>query len=289
MATTLQLRRGTAVEAAAFTGADGELYVDVTNKKVYLHDGVTQGGHPVDTTLDEAVLTALIDAKQDALESGTSIKTINGSTLLGAGNIVLNGLPNTPEELKVGLYDLNNAVCLNSNFESDGTVLTCTYSCSIAAKRLTEDSMLHVFGKSVHGIGAYTLFSGETPPLTLNWNMPDWELDETFLAYALDYTSEVDNGNGTFTLIIDDAKASIPLEFINGVPTTWTKMNVNQLRQALSGNDITVDGTVNTPVLKVSDPGYVLDLINELSGIKTFSKNTTIMHLVAGSLGDFIQ
>ena len=44
MATTLQLRRGTAAEAAAFTGAVGELFIDTQNKLVYLHDGVTAGG-----------------------------------------------------------------------------------------------------------------------------------------------------------------------------------------------------------------------------------------------------
>ena len=44
MATTLQLRRGTAAEAAAFIGAVGELFIDTQNKLVYLHDGVTAGG-----------------------------------------------------------------------------------------------------------------------------------------------------------------------------------------------------------------------------------------------------
>ena len=44
MATTLQHRRGTASEAAAFTGAPGEFFIDTENKLVYLHDGTTVGG-----------------------------------------------------------------------------------------------------------------------------------------------------------------------------------------------------------------------------------------------------
>ena len=44
MATTFKLRRGTTAETAAFTGAEGELFVDIETKKLYLHDGVTQGG-----------------------------------------------------------------------------------------------------------------------------------------------------------------------------------------------------------------------------------------------------
>lgn len=53
MATTLQFRRGTAAEAAAFTGAEGELFLDLDNMICYIHDGVTQGGTGVgidDTT-----------------------------------------------------------------------------------------------------------------------------------------------------------------------------------------------------------------------------------------------
>lgn len=44
MSTNLLLRRGTAAEAAAYTGGEGELFVDLDNNQVYVHDGVTAGG-----------------------------------------------------------------------------------------------------------------------------------------------------------------------------------------------------------------------------------------------------
>lgn len=47
MASILQLRRGTEAEAATFIGSSGELFVDTENNLVYLHDGVTAGGHIV--------------------------------------------------------------------------------------------------------------------------------------------------------------------------------------------------------------------------------------------------
>jgi len=47
MATNLLLRRGTAAEAAAYTGGEGELFVDLDNNQVYVHDGVTAGGVPL--------------------------------------------------------------------------------------------------------------------------------------------------------------------------------------------------------------------------------------------------
>jgi len=47
MATNLLLRRGTAAEAAAYTGGEGELFVDLDNNQVYVHDGVNAGGVPL--------------------------------------------------------------------------------------------------------------------------------------------------------------------------------------------------------------------------------------------------
>lgn len=44
MARQIQLRRGTAAEHETFTGADGEVTVDTTNRTLRVHDGVTPGG-----------------------------------------------------------------------------------------------------------------------------------------------------------------------------------------------------------------------------------------------------
>lgn len=44
---TVQRRRGTTAEHAAFTGANGEITVDITKKVVVVHDGATAGGFPM--------------------------------------------------------------------------------------------------------------------------------------------------------------------------------------------------------------------------------------------------
>jgi hypothetical protein len=75
MAKVLQFRRGTTAELASITGAVGELFVDTTKDTVVVHDGSTQGGFPL----------------QRELVSGTSIKTINGNSVLGSGNIIISG------------------------------------------------------------------------------------------------------------------------------------------------------------------------------------------------------
>ena len=47
MATQVQFRRGTAAQNNNFTGAEGELSVNLTNYSLRLHDGATQGGYEI--------------------------------------------------------------------------------------------------------------------------------------------------------------------------------------------------------------------------------------------------
>lgn len=44
MAIQVKFRRGTAIQHGSFTGANGEITVDTTNKTLRVHDGVTVGG-----------------------------------------------------------------------------------------------------------------------------------------------------------------------------------------------------------------------------------------------------
>ena len=58
-------------------------------------------------TVDSLPVTALqqaaLDVKQDELVSGTNIKTVNGTSLLGAGNIVISGGGATATTVEVDL------------------------------------------------------------------------------------------------------------------------------------------------------------------------------------------
>jgi Major tropism determinant N-terminal domain len=65
----LQLRRGTAAQVAAFTGAQGEAVMEITNNRFVINDGTTAGGHPA-ARLDEVVTntrTAVSDAAYTVL------------------------------------------------------------------------------------------------------------------------------------------------------------------------------------------------------------------------------
>ena len=58
MAKQLQLRKGTAAEHSTFTGANGEVTVDTTNKTLRVHDGTTVGGTMLATSAGGSVPAA---------------------------------------------------------------------------------------------------------------------------------------------------------------------------------------------------------------------------------------
>lgn len=104
MAKTLQFRRGTTTELSTIAGAVGELFVDTTKDTVVVMDGSTAGGFPLAKESDVTALTSSISGKantsdvntalagkQATLVSGTNIKTVNGTSILGSGNIAIAG------------------------------------------------------------------------------------------------------------------------------------------------------------------------------------------------------
>ena len=87
MAVQLQLRSGTATEHDTFTGANGEVTVDTTNKTLRVHDGSTVGGTRIATltggSIPAAQLPAATTSTQGAVilnDTLTSTSTSQAST-----------------------------------------------------------------------------------------------------------------------------------------------------------------------------------------------------------------
>jgi hypothetical protein len=72
VAKQLQLRKGTATEHNTFTGANGEVTVDTTNKTLRVHDGTTAGGTQLATLTGATTSTQGVVKLNDSLTS-TSI------------------------------------------------------------------------------------------------------------------------------------------------------------------------------------------------------------------------
>lgn len=76
MATTWQFRRGTRAENDAFTGAAGEITVDMETRTIRLHDGVTQGGWRIFTQGNTLSANAIFFDNSDTDFAGTELQTV---------------------------------------------------------------------------------------------------------------------------------------------------------------------------------------------------------------------
>ncbi len=80
--TETKLRRGTATQCNAFTGAEAEVVVDTTNDRLRVHDGLRAGGFHVPNHKD---------MQQQVFNYGTVGGTANAITLTSATNCAITG------------------------------------------------------------------------------------------------------------------------------------------------------------------------------------------------------
>ena len=96
MAKQLQLRKGTATEHNTFTGANGEVTVDTTNKTLRVHDGSTVGGTMLATSTGGSIpasqLPAATTSTQGAVILNNTLTSTSTTQALTAaqGNILWN-------------------------------------------------------------------------------------------------------------------------------------------------------------------------------------------------------
>lgn len=80
MAKQLQLRKGTATEHDTFTGANGEVTVDTTNKTLRVHDGTTAGGTRLATLTGGLVPAAQLPAATTSVQGAVILNNSLTST-----------------------------------------------------------------------------------------------------------------------------------------------------------------------------------------------------------------
>ena len=101
MSTVLKFRRGDTTTSNAFTGAEGELFVDTTKDTLVVHDGVTAGGKPLAT---ESYVTSGLSGKADSSSLATvatsgSYNDLTNKPTLFSGSY--NDLINIPQSLSI--------------------------------------------------------------------------------------------------------------------------------------------------------------------------------------------
>lgn len=90
MSTALQLRKDTAANCAAYSGPVGECVVDTTNRRLLIHDGLTEGGIPANGVYGQFgsfIQPEVVEGAIETLPIGNS--NYSTSLLIPAGCLLL--------------------------------------------------------------------------------------------------------------------------------------------------------------------------------------------------------
>ena len=128
MAKQLQLRKGTATEHDTFTGANGEVTVDTTNKTLRVHDGTTAGGTRLATVTGGLIPSAQLPAATTSTQgivklNNTLTSTSTTEALTAAQGKVLKDTLNTTVASSLGVgqtwVDLTNSRAFDTDYTNN--------------------------------------------------------------------------------------------------------------------------------------------------------------------------
>lgn len=115
------------VEVAEFTGT-GYVSKSITGQEII--DAASGGGAAwgsiTGTLSTQTDLQTALDAKQDDLVSGTNIKTINGSSVLGSGNLTISGGLQGLYNVYGSIANISQGIDASINASTSATISTNT-------------------------------------------------------------------------------------------------------------------------------------------------------------------
>jgi hypothetical protein len=164
MPTQVQFRRGTTAQNAGFTGANGEISIDISKKTVVVHDGSTPGGFPLAPNTAFDVANAAFNAQNaDFTLSNASYDVANAafgkanSALANTSNVVFAGDLRVTGNVFVGTSTVtitNNSVTATS-ITATNLVVNGSSVPSGAVSNLAFDTANAAFG-AANTIAGYT-------------------------------------------------------------------------------------------------------------------------------------
>lgn len=113
MSEQLQLRRGTAAQVTAFTGAQGETIVDTTNNRLVVQDGATAGGFAA-AKLSEVITNTRTQVNDAAYTVQTTDRMVAFIALSAARTVSLPAAASFPTGVRLIVIDESGA-CSSSN------------------------------------------------------------------------------------------------------------------------------------------------------------------------------
>lgn len=187
-------------------------------------------------------IKTLLSAKQDKLVSGTNIKTINGTSLLGSGDVTISGGS-------------------GGNFNESGTYPNLT------AGKATKLATARKIGLTGGAVGTATNFDGSTAI-----NIPVTSLQENALAWS---TNDIQNGTTIIDSIFRDTignrlafcnPAAITIEHSQDGGNTWVSIDndadkIKLVTPVLGDINFTIGGSETPPNRDVVQTRVTIDAI----------------------------
>ena len=185
------------------TGTTGVIYVDGATKKQYTWDGTKYV-----ELKSQAEISSLLDAKQEALVSGTNIKTINGESLLGSGNITVTAA-GSQEEISSLLDAKQEALVSGTNIKTiNGQSILGSGDITVAAA----------------GAGAKPSLQGDPAPFigqTKTYTITNYSSFSSYAVTASAGTASINGDTITFTAPSTAGNVSLTVAE-DDVPTVFT-------------------------------------------------------------------
>ena len=157
MAIQVKFRRGSNGQHGSFTGANGEITIDTTNKTIRVHDGVTVGGTRLaklnEIITPSAVSGSLIPSANITYDLGTSAKRWRDLYLSGS-TIYLGGLQITATGNGVIQFTSNGQL---APIQASSLVVTGNTVSSYKNLRITNLVLDNVLGTQYGGTGKSSL------------------------------------------------------------------------------------------------------------------------------------
>jgi hypothetical protein len=266
MALKVLFLRGTSAQNAAYTGADGELTLDITKRSLRIHDGVTAGGHEI---LGSNQVQLLINALADRIDANdVSIGDIN--TTIGE---IQTELSTKFATAMVGAA--NGAASLDAN----GKVPLSQLSDSIVGQveyRGTWDAAgnLPVLPETPTEKGIYYVTSANGTFAGITFTVGDWIISNGTAWEKVDNTDAVASVAGrTGTVVLN--KSDVGLSVVDNTsdvdkPVSTAQQAALDLKANLAGAAFTGTVTAPTPTAldqstKVATTEFVAARIGELN------------------------
>ena len=211
-----------------------------------------------DTVYDDTVLSGRVstiegkesgwDVKQDALVSGTNIKTINNESILGSGNITIQG-GGSGEENVIESISVNGTQQTISNKNVDITVPTTISSLSDDSthRTVTDTEKATWSGKSDFS-GDYNDLSNKPTIPTVPTNVSAFTNDAGYLTSHQDISGKADKATTLAGYGITDAKIDngvITLGSNTITPLTSHQSLTNYVQKSQTEGLLKNDGTVD--------------------------------------------